>query len=98
MKISLKGKKALVGGSSRGIGRAVAEQLAESGAGVTLMASSEDTLKKVVANLPTNQGQEHSYLVVDFTDFNAYSERISNFFENFFLNYETTNNNKIIFC
>lgn len=81
MKISLKGKKALVGGSSRGIGRAVAEQLAESGAGLTLMASSEDTLKKVVANLPTNQGQEHSYLVVDFTDFNAYSERISNFFE-----------------
>lgn len=70
-----------MGGSSRGIGRAIAEQLAASGASVTLMARSEDTLQKIVANLPTGKGQEHSYLVVDFTNFTAYREQISNFFQ-----------------
>jgi len=38
MEISLVGKKALVGGSSKGIGYGVAKQLAESGASVCLMA------------------------------------------------------------
>ena len=37
MNISLKGKSALIGGSSRGLGLAVANQLAHSGANVTLM-------------------------------------------------------------
>ncbi|MGB3775879.1 MAG: SDR family NAD(P)-dependent oxidoreductase, partial [Leeuwenhoekiella sp.] len=37
MQINLKNKKALVGGSTSGIGKAIAYQLAESGASVTLM-------------------------------------------------------------
>ena len=82
MIISLKNKKALVGGSSGGIGKAVAQQLAESGASVTLMSRSEDKLKDIVANLATDQGQEHQYLVVDFSDFDGYKTIITAYFEN----------------
>ena len=45
MKISLKNKKALVGGSSKGLGYAVAKQLAICGAIVTLVSRNETLLK-----------------------------------------------------
>ena len=44
MNISLKSKRALVGGSSKGLGNAVANQLAMSGAQVTLLARDEGLL------------------------------------------------------
>jgi len=81
MKISLKDKKALVGGSSGGIGKAIAEQLASSGASVTLMARNEKKLKKAIEQLSTAQGQRHQYLVVDFSDFVAYKNKITSFFD-----------------
>ncbi|MGB3151100.1 MAG: SDR family oxidoreductase [Maribacter sp.] len=81
MKIDLKGKKALVGGSSSGIGKAIAQQLAGSGASVTLMSRSEDKLKKIVLELPVSKGQKHQYLVVDFTDFKNYQTIIRNYFK-----------------
>lgn len=81
MQISLQGKNALVGGSSRGIGKAIAQQLAKSGARVTLMARSEDQLKSITASLTTNGGLRHDYLVVDFTDFDKYKNIISRYFE-----------------
>ncbi len=81
MDISLKGKKALVGGSSGGIGKAIARQLAESGASVTLMSRSKDKMISIIENLPTNLGQEHQYLVVDFKDYQAYKVIIRNYFK-----------------
>ncbi len=81
MNISLKNRKVLVGGSSGGIGKAIAQQLAETGASVTLMSRSEDKLKSIVATLPTGQGQEHHYLVVDFSDYEGYKKVISDYFE-----------------
>ncbi len=81
MEISLKGKKALVGGSSRGIGKAIAEQLAASGASVTLMARSGDKLKTLAENLPTSQGQKHQYLSVDFSNFEAYKSVMTTYFK-----------------
>jgi len=81
MQISLQGKRALIGGSSRGIGKAIAEQLADSGASVTLMARSEDQLKSIVAGLKYTEGPPHNYLVVDFTDFDSYQKKLSKYFE-----------------
>lgn len=81
MNISLKHKRALVGGSSGGIGKAIAQQLAASGAEVTLMARNETKLKAVVETLSTADGQTHGYIVVDFSDFKGFQERISAYFE-----------------
>ena len=81
MEISLKGKNALVGGSSKGIGEAIARQLAESGANVTIMARSETRLKELTDEMDSSQGQKHQYLTVDFTNFDAYKAKISGFFE-----------------
>ncbi|MFD2101666.1 SDR family oxidoreductase [Flagellimonas iocasae] len=81
MEISLKVKKALVGGSSKGIGEAIARQLAESGASVTLMARNEERMKSIVSQLNTDEGQKHQYLVVDFSNFDTFKSTISSFFE-----------------
>ncbi len=81
MNISLQGKKALIGGSSRGIGKAIAQQLAQSGASVTLMARSANKMKTVLADLPTDKGQKHQFLTIDFTDFSSYKDIIEGFFK-----------------
>ncbi len=81
MQIHLKGKKALVGGSSRGIGLAIARQLADSGASVTVMARSEDKLKEITASLSTElPSQKHRYLVIDYTDLEGYKKIIESYF------------------
>lgn len=81
MIISLLGKKALVGGSSGGIGKAIAQQLAYSGASITLMARSEDKMQAIIKELPTDSGQNHQYLVVDFNDFQGYKALIFDYFK-----------------
>ncbi|HEX8656282.1 MAG TPA: SDR family oxidoreductase [Hymenobacter sp.] len=60
--------RALVGGSTQGIGRAVALALAERGCTVTLLARNEARLRETVAGLPTTNSQSHDYLVADFDD------------------------------
>lgn len=81
MNISLKGKKALVGGSSKGIGEAIAKQLAASGASVTLMARNVDRMKAIVDEMAIDQGQEHQYLQVDFSNFEIFKDIVTDFFE-----------------
>lgn len=71
MNISLKGKNALVGGASAGIGLAVARELALLGANVTLVARREALLKEVLGTLHHDGHQEHAYLVADYTDSDA---------------------------
>jgi len=66
MNLDLKGKRALVGGSTQGIGKASAIELAQLGADITLLARNEETLKKVLKELPTQSEQKHNYLVADF--------------------------------
>ena len=81
MKIDLIGKNALIGGSSKGIGKAIAERLALSGANIILMASNEQRLKKVQIELDQSRGQQHRYIVVDFSDYKTYSKKIELFFK-----------------
>lgn len=66
MNLSLKGKNALVCGSTQGIGWATAVELANMGATVTLMARNEKKLKECLVNLPKPAEQMHSYLAADF--------------------------------
>lgn len=68
MNLDLKGKNALVGGSSKGIGRAVAIELALLGANVTLVSRSTEHLHSALPELDTSLGQRHNFLVADFTN------------------------------
>lgn len=81
MNINLKGQRALVGGGTSGLGKAIAFQLAHSGAEVTLMSHNREKLEKVVGELPTTEDQRHDYLVVDFTDFDEYRDRLQAYFD-----------------
>mmetsp|Transcript_18202 Transcript_18202/g.51374 ORF Transcript_18202/g.51374 Transcript_18202/m.51374 type:complete len:265 (-) Transcript_18202:182-976(-) len=66
--LCLKGKTALVGGSTQGIGWAAAQELARLDAKVVLIARNEESLKGRVKELPAPSGQEHSYLVADYSE------------------------------
>ncbi len=77
MDLDLTGKIALVCGSTQGIGRATAVELALLGATIVLMARHEQTLKTTLAELDTTKGQQHRYAVADFSQPNAVSEAIA---------------------
>ncbi|MCG3125725.1 MAG: 3-oxoacyl-[acyl-carrier-protein] reductase FabG [Phycisphaerae bacterium] len=64
--LDLRGRRALVGGSTRGIGRASAEALAGCGASVTLLARDAALLESARAALAAPAGQKHHALVADF--------------------------------
>lgn len=67
LSMDLTGKRALVAGSTQGIGLASAQSLADLGAHCVLIARNEEKLKEAVATLNTGKGQSHSYLVADFS-------------------------------
>ena len=68
MNLDLSGKRALVCGSSDGIGKATALELANLGATVVLLARNEEKLSAVKSSLSTAHSQGHDYLVADFDD------------------------------
>ncbi|MFT4801459.1 MAG: 3-oxoacyl-[acyl-carrier protein] reductase [Flavobacteriaceae bacterium] len=78
MNLNLKNKNALICGSTAGIGKASAMELADLGVNITLIARNEDKLKQVLSELSTNQGQNHNYMVADFSDPNSLKETLSN--------------------
>jgi 3-oxoacyl-[acyl-carrier protein] reductase len=73
MQHNLAGKRAIVGGGSQGIGRAVAEALAAQGAEVLILARGREALASAAAALPTPLGQKHRWISVD----NAQPEELS---------------------
>lgn len=68
MNTDLTGKRALVCGSTQGIGKASAIELALLGASITLVARNEEKLKDLIKHLPADDTESHHYIVADFTD------------------------------
>ncbi len=68
MDMNLHGKTALVCGSSQGIGLASAQALAALGANLILFARNAEKLQHALATLPRADGQQHSFLVADFSN------------------------------
>lgn len=79
MNLDLKNKKALVCGSTQGIGKAAAIELALLGADVILLARNEEALQKAKAELSTANGQKHNYIVADFSKPEEVKEKVSAF-------------------
>lgn len=81
MDLNLKGKTALVCGSTQGIGKATAIELALLGADVVLFARNEKKLLQVLEELDKNKGQNHKYLIADFSDTELVKSTVQTFAE-----------------
>ena len=68
MHISLTGTTAVICGSTQGIGKAIAESFAASGANCILVARNKKSLDQVIAVLSVNEDQKHHAVVADFSD------------------------------
>lgn len=82
MNISLKSKHALVGGSSKGLGNAVAKQLALSGAKVTLVARSNDLMENTISELNKLTDCKHEYIICDYNNHEEYVKIMGDYLEN----------------
>ncbi|MFM9984426.1 MAG: SDR family oxidoreductase [Flavobacteriales bacterium] len=82
MNLRLEGKTALVCGSTQGIGYAAAQELAQLGATIVLLARNEEKLKLALTTLDTSAGQNHRYLVADFAHPQQVEEIITDFAAN----------------
>jgi 3-oxoacyl-[acyl-carrier protein] reductase len=83
MNLNLIQKTAIVCGSTQGIGRASAVELALMGANVTLMARNEEALQQTVNTLDNSQGQTHRYIVADFSSTEAVKKAIDAYLAQF---------------
>jgi 3-oxoacyl-[acyl-carrier protein] reductase len=66
MNLDLTKKNAIVCGSTQGIGKAIAMELALLGANIILVARNEEKLITVRSELDTSKGQKHYYIQADF--------------------------------
>lgn len=81
MNLDLTGKRAYVGGGSKGIGFASAQELALLGCSVTLASRSVEDLKMAVDSLDRSKGQAHDYLVVDYADLDNLESQVKAYIE-----------------
>ncbi len=79
MDMSLAGRRAVVCGSSQGIGRAIAIELAALGADITLIARNPERLEAVTRELADDAGQKHEMVVADFAEPNQVKLAIDEF-------------------
>lgn len=83
MNLDLTGKTAMVCGSTQGIGKAAAEQLAKLGANIILVARNEEKLQEVRKELDTSKNQEHHYIKADFNFPPELKIRVESFIDEF---------------
>ena len=83
MDLNLKGKNAIVCGSTQGIGEAAAIELAKLGANITLIARNEGKLLSVLNDLDKSKGQVHSFLSIDFSNSEILKEEVTNLKEEY---------------
>lgn len=76
MDLNLQGKNALVGGSSKGIGKAIAFELAALGANVTLVSRSPDKMADIAEQLDHSRGQHHDFLIADYSNIEDVQKKI----------------------
>jgi len=81
MNLDLTGKRAVVCGSTQGIGKASAVELALLGADITLVARNEEKLKLVLSGLSTGKNQQHNYIMADFDHPDDVRNKIQQFAE-----------------
>ncbi len=67
MDCRLENKTAIICGSTQGIGKAAAIELADLGAEIILVARDKDKLKQLVNELSKNKNKNHIYLIADFS-------------------------------
>ena len=65
--MNLSNKTALVSGGTGGIGMASAINMSKLGATIILLARNEEKLKQTISILDNSKGQNHSYLIADFS-------------------------------
>ncbi|MBC7884464.1 MAG: SDR family oxidoreductase [Saprospiraceae bacterium] len=76
MNINLTGKNALVCGSSKGIGKAIAIELSKLGANITLLSRSADLLIDAIKELDVDKNQKHAFIVADTSDSEGLQKKI----------------------
>jgi len=67
MDLGIAGKKALVCAASRGLGRGCAQALADAGADVTILARTEDAVRRAAGEIGTRAGRRVAWLACDIT-------------------------------
>jgi 3-oxoacyl-[acyl-carrier protein] reductase len=81
LQIDLRNKRAVVCGSTQGIGKATAMLMAEAGATVILIARNPEKLAAAKADLPTPFNQAHETIVADFANPNILKVKLDNYLQ-----------------
>jgi 3-oxoacyl-[acyl-carrier protein] reductase len=76
MQIDLTGKNALVCGSTKGIGNAIAMLYAKLGANVTMVSRNGALLERIIRDLDTSLGQKHDFIAADFSKPEELKEKV----------------------
>jgi 3-oxoacyl-[acyl-carrier protein] reductase len=82
MNIDLTHLRAIVCGSTQGIGRATANSIAAAGGNVVLIARNQEKLAAVRDSLDTSVGQQHSTVAVDFSHPDQLAQAVAGLVEN----------------
>lgn len=95
MELNIQNKNALVCGSTQGIGKAIALQLAFLGANVTLMARNETTLNQICSEeLPLlHTTQKHGYIVANFANPDSMTKSVESYLQNEKISFDILINN-----